>query len=84
MSCFPKRVTERSSNLIDLFFCTLSFATKIINNSVSDLFGVHICSNFLKKEVFTEKAFARNRNKLKKRYISEKLSFYLQHEIGIY
>ena len=39
-------------------------------------------SNFLKKDVFTEKIFARNWNKLKKRDLSEKLSFYLQHEIG--
>ena len=39
-------------------------------------------SNFLKKDVFTEKTFARNWNKLKKRDMSEKLSFYLQHEIG--
>ena len=39
-------------------------------------------SKFLKKDVFTEKTFARNWNKLKKREISEKLCFYLQHEIG--
>ena len=39
-------------------------------------------SNFLKKDVFKKKTFARNWNKLKKRDISEKLSFYLQHEIG--
>ena len=82
MSCLPTRVTERSSTLIDLFFCTSSFSTKTIKNSVSDHFGVQFFSNFLKKDVFTEKTFARNWNKLKKRDISEKLSFYLQHEIG--
>ena len=49
---------------------------------MSDHFGVQFFSNFLKKDVFTEKTFARNWNKLKKRDISEKLSFYLEHEIG--
>ena len=82
MSCLPTRVTERSSTLIDLFFCTSNFSTKTIKNSVSDHFGVQFFSNFLKKDVFLEKTFARNWNKLKKRDISEKLSFYLQHEIG--
>ena len=41
MSCLPTRVTERSSTLIDLFFCTSSFPTKIIKNLVSDQFGFH-------------------------------------------
>ena len=82
MSCLPTRVTERSSTLIDFFFCTSSFSTKTIKNSVSDNFGVQFFSNFLKKDVFKKKTFARNWNKLKKRDISEKLSFYLQHEIG--
>ena len=49
---------------------------------MSDHFGVQLCSNFLKKDIFTEKTFARNWNKLKKRDTSEKLSFYLQHEFG--
>ena len=40
MSCLPTRVTERSSTLIDLFFFTSNFSTKIIKNSVSDHFGV--------------------------------------------
>ena len=65
VSCLPTRVTERSSTLIDLFFCTSSFSTKTIKNSVSDYFGVQFSSNFLKKDVFTEKTFARNWNKLK-------------------
>ena len=60
--CLPKRVTESSSTLIDLFFCTSSFSTKIIKSSVSNHFRVQFFSNFLKKGVFT----ARNWNKLKK------------------
>ena len=44
MSCLPSRVTERSSTLIDLFFCTSSFSTKTIKNSVSDHFGVQFFS----------------------------------------
>ena len=55
MSCLPTRVTESSSTLIELFFCTSSFSTKIIKNSLSDHFGVQIFSNFLKKDVFAEK-----------------------------
>ena len=54
MSCLPTRVTERSSTLIDLFFCTSSFSTKTIKNSVSDHFDVEFFSNFPKKDVFTE------------------------------
>ena len=53
MSCLPTRVTERSSTLFDLFFCTSSFSTKTINHSVSDNFGVQFFSNFLKKNVFS-------------------------------
>ena len=60
ISCLPTRVTKRRSTLIDLFFCTSSFSTKTIKNSVSDHFGVQLFSNFLKKDVFTEKTFARN------------------------
>ena len=83
MSCLPTRVTERSSTLIDLIFCTSSFSTKTIKKfSVWSFWCSVFFSNFLKKDVFTEKTFARNWNKLKKRDISEKLSFYLQHEIG--
>ena len=65
-SCLPTRVTERCSTLIELFFCTSSFSTKPINNSVSDHFGAQFFSNFLKKDVCTEKNVARNWNKLKK------------------
>ena len=36
----------------------------------------------MKKDVFTDKIFARNRNKVRNRDINEKLSVYLQHEIG--
>ena len=67
MSCLSTRVTERSSTLIDLFFCTSSFSTKVIKNSVSDHLVLIFFSIFLKKDVFTEKKFARNWNKLKKK-----------------
>ena len=40
ISCLPTRVTERSSTLNDLFFCTSSFSTETIKSSVSDHFGV--------------------------------------------
>ena len=40
MSCLPTRVTERSSLLIDLLFCTSGFSTKTVKNSVSDHFVV--------------------------------------------
>ena len=36
----------------------------------------------MKKDVLTDKIFARNWNKVRNRDINEKLSFYLQHEIG--
>ena len=49
---------------------------------MSDHFGVLFFFNFLKKDVCTEKTFARNWIKLKKRDLSEKLSFYWQHQIG--
>ena len=68
MSCLPTKVTERSSTLIDLFFCTSSFSTKINKSSLSDHFGVQIFSIFLRKDVFAENLFARNWNKLKKGY----------------
>ena len=68
MSCLPTRVTERSSLLIDLLFCTSGFSTKTVKKSVSDHFVVQFFSNFLKKDVFTENIFARNWNKLKKGY----------------
>ena len=55
MSCLPTRVSERSSTLIDLFFCTSSFSTETIKNSVSDHFGVQFFFNFLEKDVFTKK-----------------------------
>ena len=52
MSCLPTRVTERSSTLIDLFFCTSSFSTKTIKNSVSDHFGVQFFFKFSEKGRF--------------------------------
>ena len=52
MSCLPTRVTERSSTLIDFFFCTSSFSTKTIKNSVSDNFGVQFFFKFSEKGRF--------------------------------
>ena len=75
-------MTEGSSTLIDLFFCTSSFSTKIIKFSCLIILVFSFFSNFLKKDVLTEKTFARNWNKFKKMEISEKLGFYLQLEIG--
>ena len=46
ISCLPTRVTDRSGTLFDLIFCTSSFSTKTIKNSVSDHFGVQFFQIF--------------------------------------
>ena len=82
MSCLPTRVTERSSTLIDLFFCTSVSQQKLSKIQRLIILVSIFFSNFVKKDIFIDKTFARNWNKLKNRDISGKLSFHLQHEIG--
>ena len=66
MGCLLTQVTDDSSTMIVLIFCTPDFSTKTIKNSKSDQFGAQIVSKFLEKNsTFSWKNIARKGTKWK-------------------
>ena len=74
MGCLLTQVTDDSSTMIVLIFCTPDFSTKTIKNSKSDQFGAQIVSKFLEKKS-TEKILLENEQNEKQK-IREKIRFY--------